>query len=52
MLLTISCFKPTNDCSTELAFKTCLFTAACSPKKRSIRSFTASPLVFMEQENR
>ena len=41
--LTTSCFNPTKDCSTELAFRTCLFAAAFSPRKRSIKSFTASP---------
>jgi hypothetical protein len=42
-LLTISCFSPTKDCSTELALRTRLWPAAFSPRKRSIRSLTASP---------
>lgn len=42
-LLTMSCFRPTKDCSTELAVRTCLCAAAFSPRKRSIRSLTASP---------
>lgn len=42
-LLTMSCFRPTKDCSTELAVNTCLLAAAFSPRKRSIRSLTASP---------
>lgn len=39
----MSCFKPTKDCSTELASATCLRAAAFSPTKRSSRSLTASP---------
>lgn len=42
-LLTMSCFSPAKDCSTELAFRTCLFAAAFSPRKRSSKSLTASP---------
>lgn len=41
--LTMSCLRPVKDCSTELAVRTWRFIAACSPRSRIIRSFTASP---------
>lgn len=44
----MSCLRPVKDCSTELAVRTCRFSAACSPRNRSMRSFTASPYATYE----
>lgn len=46
---TMSCLRPMKDCSTELAVRTWRFMAACSPRKRSIKSLTASPCITTHQ---